>query len=485
MKRLFFTFTVLCLGIFSAGAQHPWMQTGNAAGTAFGLWKDGGAVNLSAIQKEGKLRPVQEASSSTAVIASTYGTANVGKVRLYGDFAFRNIFDRGLSYNTNLYRTALDMPYYILDPNESNWTRQEYDMNVKASIPIGERFAAGLSVNYLDCVGAKQKDPRSETYLVKAGVCPGVVWKPSKKHTLGISGDFLYSYERAYPSNNNPKLDQKTISTLGLGEGANSYVGGNNGLHDYHYTLWRFGGAVQYSYSGSWNVISELGVRKESTEVIHKISLPESMGRTDRLLFHAMLEALSGPHSIKVNGSFRTTDGTEKIQVKDNTALSQGWITVAQNKMSRYNHASVLADYSFTFPTSLSIGALAVFDMESDVYNIPVSTFGYSRIRAGAYASRRFQIRKSSLNLRADAGYTASLGGDYVYGGSKTDSPAVALYRELLDYYTSSYASAAIAAAYIFGGGKLRYSVSGDASILAGPSGKNYFTGSLSLGILF
>ena len=167
-----------------------WTATDNAAAFSFSPLPHFGLVGVKGSRQEGEFRPAREASGSTSITAMAAGDATVGKLFLLGDFAFRNIFDNGCNYNTNQYEPTDDMPYYILDTNPSRWIRQEYDMRVRASLPLSSVLAAGLDVHYIDKVGAKQKDPRSETYVMDIDIRPSLAWKPAQAHLFGVS--FLF-----------------------------------------------------------------------------------------------------------------------------------------------------------------------------------------------------------------------------------------------------------------------------------------------------
>ena len=84
--------------------------------------------------------------------------------------------------------------------------------------------------------------------------------------------------------------------------------------------------------------------------------------------------------------------------------------------------------------------------MEDDTYSIPSSTYNWTRLEAEAFGAHNFKLKAGSLFVRAGAGYGKSLGGEYVYGGSKTDSQAINLYKEDIEFYTSDNAKAELSA---------------------------------------
>ena len=507
MKKLFPIVLSLCLSGISAlaqGAYTPqerevmesrslWTATDNAAAFSFSPLPHFGLVGVKGSRQEGEFRPAREASGSTSITAMAAGDATVGKLFLLGDFAFRNIFDNGCNYNTNQYEPTDDMPYYILDTNPSRWIRQEYDMRVRASLPLSSVLAAGLDVHYIDKVGAKQKDPRSETYVMDIDIRPSLAWKPAQAHLFGVSFLFLYDYERAYPSNNNYRIDQKTVCTLGLGEVNNSYVGGNNGLKEYYYTRYLYGGALHYAYEGDFALRAELRGLMGSTEVEHKKALPESKGRTETLRIDASALLLWGEKAnrLEVKALYRATDGIEKVQRLDDTAFNQQWITIATNHMSDYDRMEASLEYDHIFGLNglsyvWSTGGRVHFANEFDAYLLPASSFNWTRLGAEAFASRRFSVRKSSLYARAGIGYDKSLNGEYVYGGVKTDSPAIGLYQEDIAFYSADCAQVRASATWSLTHRKTCFNLGLEGGFKKALSGEgSRFSAALSFDIFF
>ena len=122
-------------------------------------------------------------------------------------------------------------------------------------------------------------------------------------------------------------------------------------------------------------------------------------------------------------------------------------MTIAQNMMSSYNRLEASVGYDHLFGLdelsyNWSVGALAGISMEDDTYSIPSSTYNWTRLEAEAFGAHNFKFKAGSLFIRAGAGYGKSLGGEYVYGGSKTDSQAINLYKEDIEFYTSDCAEA-------------------------------------------
>ena len=487
MRKTALTILLLCLSVWCGQAQGFVSESAREAFSRGNLWKDAanasglavapqvryGDFSLTGGIVDGRFRPAREAVGSTEVSAHTEGATALGRMQLWGDFSFRNIFDRGRNFDVSMYGVPDDMPYFLLDANESRWIRQEYEMGAKAALPLGDRWAAGLSVHYADKVGAKQKDPRSEDYGMDIEVVPGILWKLGDAHVLGWDARFCYDYERSYPSNANASLNQDVYTVLGLGEGSLQKVGGNDGMKEYYYTTWRYGGAVQYGYTGSWRLLAEAAFHLQNVEVMHQQSLPKNMGHTDQTALEGSVQVLWGmanSNKLVARARYKTTDGIEKVQQRDNTAFNQKWVTIAENKMSRYDRTEVAASYDHLFGAGkpdgydAKVGGRASFTMEDDAYFIPASSFRWSRLFAGAFAARQFRIKAVRLLAEASAGYGLSLEGAYTYGGTKVDSPAVEMYRLDSIYYGTDFAQVGAAATCTLPSrGRVRYNLGLDA----------------------
>ena len=219
-----------------------WFSTDNAAGLAFSPLASYNDLNLSYSGKFGKFSVAQDAVTSHNVEFETSGALSLGGFRLWGDFSFKNIFDKGVRYNSNRYEVPENMPYYIADSYSSDWNRQEYDLSVKGASPVLWNFVSfGLSLDYQTRVGAKQLDPRCETYNYHINVAPSVVFRFASNHHLGVDGFFEYAHERTTPSLNNSFEDQKVFITSGLGEYLLGKIGGNDGQKTWLYRAYEYG----------------------------------------------------------------------------------------------------------------------------------------------------------------------------------------------------------------------------------------------------
>ena len=510
MRRISLTILALCLGALSVQAgtvrnaaqqernyrNSLWWNSANAAAQAFRPLPVSNELSLSWKNTSGGWHPVQQAERSNVFALDTRGVAMVGAFRVWGDFAFRDLFEQGLNYNCVLYEVPEDLPYYIVDPHESRWNRQEYDMGVGLASPVlWNRASFGVRLRYVNKVGAKQRDPRVETRVMNLEVVPSAALRLVERHLVGLSGLFHYDYEIGDPSNVSP-VNQPVAVSRGLGEGTGSVVGGNTGLAEFMYTTLRYGGSVQYNYNGPVDLLVQAGLRRQSVDVEQQISLPKSMGCTRQTLLHADVQLLWGPQAankLSMGVRSRNTDGIEKMQHRDDTPFHQKWVTDAENKMSFFHRIHAEASYDHQFGITeeegyaWKLGGSCVFDSEDDSYPFAPASYEWSSFYAGAFGARNFTLRRSSLLAFLSAGYGYSLGGSYVYGGA-ANALLQQPYLADIVYRTDDYVQVSGRLSWAFGGGSTRYLLTAGADYSFVPSDSSRpdrLVANMSFGILF
>jgi len=488
---------LLSLGTFVSQAQEPvvttsslednfrntlWYNSTNGAGLAFDQLANYSTLDLGASLTSGDWKRAQEPGRRTEIDAHTSGATNVGKFKVMGDFVFRDIFDRKSNFNTLTYEVTDDLPYYVLDTMASPWSRQEYEMSAMLVSPVMfDRLTAACEAHYTTKVAAKQKDPRSEGYVMDIELKPSLAFKMSEGNILGLAGLFDYTYQYSDPSNVNYSFDQKVFLMRGLGEGDLKKVGGNDGIPNVFSKTYRFGGSLQYSHLGQKaHHLVDLYGKYSTVDVQQQTSLPRSMGSTAQILAGLKYQFLFGQNwsdKFTFNAFFRNTGGIEKVQQRDNTAFNQQWVTISSNRMTEmnrieanlgYDHrlsASGLGKYSWDF------GADADFTMESDSYLAPAASYDWMRAFASAFAMGQFDLAGSPLRARVDAGYGMSLSGAYTPSATSKDVPQ-RVYKEDIKYLTDNYVkvSAMVDYTMVHGTKGYRFALNGGYSM---PIGQN------------
>lgn len=444
-----------------------WFSTENSASLAFRPISEYNELMLSYQNESGPYHSWRQPDGRNSLKAITSGYKSVGKFQLWGEFSFNNIFDKGLRGNAIMFEVPEDMPYYVLDTASSRWNRQIYDMSLKLASPIVlNHLSFGIAAGYTSKVGAKQKDPRTETYVNDIYAVPSVSYRFLNDHILGISGVYRYNFERSLPTNNNYRIDQLVYTTRGLGEGSTAKIGGNDGLNEYYYTGHTYGGHIQYGYHGKFSLNAEAGATLKTVDVMHQVSLPKNMGATRQMAINANIKALWGDcnsNKFSAEAIYRMTDGIEKIQVRDDTPFQQKWVVVSKNTMSTYTSTSISAKYDHQFGASSQrgydwiTGGEIGYRSEDDSYLSPESYFSWSNAMASVFCGRQLKFRNSELLIKLNGGYLLNLSGEYIYTGGNKTATIQEFWQEDLNYRKASAIEAGGRIAYTLHIGKVNY----------------------------
>lgn len=473
-----------------------WDGSSSEAGLAFSSYGIFNVLSLDYGGGYGEFRKNGDGKSSSAVSVNTSGAAYIGKFLARGGFSFRNTFDRDALYNVMLFELEDNMPFYPIDDKSSGWNRQEYRLNAGLSSPIlWNRLSFGLKFDYEAKVGAKQLDPRGETFKYGVKVQPSVAIRLGKKSVLGLSGSYSDSFERAGVSNNNNWVNPTVWEHRGLGESTQGKVGGNDGLKTHTYRTDRYGAALQYSFGDLLFV--EAGYERRTTSGIENPGLPKRLGSVKEDAFRldaAWLFGRGKSNKLSLDAEFNLTKGLEYVQKLNTTAYQQEWTLISTNEMSSFTQGSARLGYDHLFGASdprgysWKAGAELSFDMLKESYLSPASTLDALRVYAGLLADRHFKFRRgSSLLIGIHAGYAAGFGAGYSCLGTNTHGTPKAMLADQADYMNASFLRAGGKIDWTFAHSRrVSWTLGAKASYLgAFALGKNRTVCSAALGILF
>ena len=426
-----------------------WFNTQNRAGLAFRPMEEYNFLNLKYNLENGSLRPQTEAVTSHDISLNTQGAVKLGKFMIWGDFSFRNIFDRKAMFNTALYEVSEDMPFFIMDAQESNWNKQEYDLAASLTSPVvANRISFGLKIHYLTKVGAKQKDPRSETYKYNVEIVPSIAINLGKNHFLGLHGMFDNNFERSKPSLNNYGQNQEVVYNKGFGEGIIGVVGGNGGVKTLYYKGMRYGGGFQYSYYSSTAVLADFGYKVKTVQGFENPTLPYRLGSVKGSEITGDLQVLFGNNKsnrFRLNGLYSKTKGLEYIQKKNEEAFKQRWEVLKVNSMSYFQNVHACLSYDHLFGNDdqrgydWKVGAETAFSLTNNGYRHPESIFTAVNLDVDFFGGKQFKFKTSTLLIALDLGYRLNIGGGYKYSGNKVNSMQVAYYTAENAYLNASF----------------------------------------------
>ena len=428
--------------------QNFWFNSPNAAALAFSPLENYSDLYLSYSREQGCFKHALSGQMESEIKASTSGALEYKGFALYGDFSYVNSFDKGCLYNANLYEPSFAMPYYVADWNLSDWKRQSYDMGLKAAFPTmaDGRLAAGLELRYNDRVGAKQMDPRGQTWALNIVAAPSLAFSPDGRNTLGLTLEYERYKERTSHSCENYLVNQPVAIMRGLGYFTLGNVGGNLSVANYLYSGHKAGAALSWSRNGNLSeLFTQISGGYDKITLIERPTFPQRRGDTGTVYGDVVLKANLGSernHRLAFNGNFSYVTGYEYIQELV-TSPKREWVTISVNPASNYLfvNGSISYDYYGGIGSDgyrWRAGALVTYDMFDQTYSY--SEFDYMGLDATANGAYNIPVGSSShLLASASAGYCYPLSGSYLFMGSvNTDSAIVKeFYPSELAYLTS------------------------------------------------
>ena len=419
-----------------------WAQSSNSAGILFDAPADHNKLDTGYSHEAGDYRLMQSGSGVGEFHFHTYGFKKISKIQLWGSFRYENVSESGASFNTMLVNPYDErFLYSAADSIPGQWKKQSYDMQFKASMPVGKRLAAGIHVLYTDRIAASQIDPRAESYNYSLELKPALTWV-SGIGKIGLSGTYSNTFERSTPSISNTQEIQKVYLMRGLGNWVGDQIGGS-GLSTMYFRCNTWGGALQYALDSPTRILAELSYCSDNTIITESATQPKPHGSTIRQNLCALGSATWGEsvrHSIKLNANVVNTAGTESTSVWNKE--SGRWETVhtaGQVKLFTLEttvgwEAMVLDGESYTWRFNAEAG----WEQKEDSYALPYSVFRYGNVMAKAGAGRNIIIGKASLLTSARLSYSKNVYGDYSYSGHRSGTaPVSQLYPHNLSILSS------------------------------------------------
>ena len=506
MKKITLILTALCAGAICAGAQsiadneyrlrnNFWFGTDNASALAEhyrGIRND---LSLSYDYENGDYHLQQNPASLNDISLSTSGVGKVGGFVLWGGFSFHNIFEQGARYNVLNYTPEEDMPYFVADTFASGWNKQAYLMSVKLASPVlWNAVSFGIKVDYNAKVGAKQKDPRSETYDRYVAVYPSATIALGA-HSLGVYALYDNQFERTDPTNANLRQSQKVFISNGLGMGLVGKVGDNDGLDTFFYRGYNVGGALQYGFDAERaRIYTELRFSHGNKTSTQKPSLPKPMGKIVRNAASFDFKGSFGRsfnHLVSLGATMGLTSGIEYLLNLNTTAFEQNWEIITENPMSSFTRVDAHAGYEYQKALSSdrydwSAGVDADFTMRDYSYLSPTALFNSTGTLLSAKAAKQFVKGAHSFLVGLNGGYNLSFGSEYLYTGPDKTAALQKMYIDDAILLGSNYYKFGARLAYALTSGNLHYNFDLRAAYLRAPQPQlGRVTASLTASLLF
>jgi hypothetical protein len=471
MKKVLFIVAVFLLPLFALGqeewqpvtgyssmelnyAQSLWFNSSNAAGMAVNPLRNYNILSAQYHYTEGGYKLQQEGDKTRSLLFNTNGALQLGKFFLWGDFTFADNYVTGTTYNTNLYEPQSDMPYYVADPNKSDWKKQYYDMALKVALPVWkERLTVGAEVHYTVKRAAKQLDPRSIVHSYGITVKPSIVVKITNRQHAGVSLLYQNTFDRNSFTNSLSYHSEPVYIMKGLGNYSPGVVGGTGGIGVFYYPANQYGGSLQYSITGDKSaLLLDITYAAKKNEAFESPTKPRRRGTTDNKTTGGTLQLIrygnNTTQKITAEAYRSVTDGVEYVQEYNSQYEINQWITIAEYVKSMYKSLWASVKYDLFIGTrhdySWKTGVKILYADRQDEYFAPAALFNAQNGYAELSAAKNFAAGASSkILLGLNVGYKLNISGEYLYNGPDPASlPVTDFYAKDLAYLTASYLQA-------------------------------------------
>lgn len=413
-------------------AQSVWFSSGNGAGLFLDDLSDFTKINLQYDSKNGSYKLNQNGERESSIGISTEGGQKLNNGYTWGKFSFNNDFQKGTKFNTQMLDPDRGIPYYVADPNLSDWKKQDYKLEMAvASKPLWNFLHAGIKAEYVSKSGAKQIDPRSEVYYYHINVKPGFAFTLGN-HTAGLNGVYENLSQTSQTTNSDSEVNQNVFVLKGLGNNYTATVGGLQSLGIFTYKGNKLGGAIQYSYTLPIVKIFIEGIYDYKVEdVISSPTKPKKEGTvTDRQISGKMSILISeGANFGKLNLTYSDNkiNGIEYVQILDNTYSIQRWVDIYSSIRSTYAAKEVGASFDYFRKTvsayKWKAGIFTNYTSNDDLYIMPESKMKIENIYFGTDLRYNMSLgKKTGLLIGADFTFKHNRNGEFDYNGADPES---------------------------------------------------------------
>lgn len=413
-------------------ARSLWFNTGNGAGMVFDNFETFSTIEARYSMKSGDFKFKQDGQDESTLGVTSEGGKSIGKAFAWGKFSYNNITQKKTLFNTAMLDPYRGVPYYPVDPNLSDWKKQEYNLQMKvASKPLWDKWVFGIQANYTAQTGAKQMDPRSEVYFYSINVKPGVA-AMFGEHKVGLNFEYenLVDETRRH-TNSNGQLNQDVFVMKGLGNHYTSVIGGLQSLSSFISNGNKVGGELQYSYGFSdIKFLFNGGYTFRAEDVISNVTKPKKEGSVKEENISANLSIIKeGENLSRLDISYNSNriKGIEYVQVLDNTYEVQRWVDVYSSIRSTYAQDDIVASYDFYRGASheykWKAGLFANYRLNDDIYLMPKSQRKVENLYLGVNAKVNVPLKLANKFIAgADFIYKNNMDGFYNYGGAAPTS---------------------------------------------------------------
>ncbi|PTL33287.1 hypothetical protein C7120_01255 [Prevotella sp. oral taxon 376] len=414
--------------------QCVWLQSANAAGTAFDDTRNYSDVRVGYDVTSGNYKRPQQGEKDKVLSIGSEGFINLQNIYLWGEFSFQHENLDDAQYNASITDPFRGMPFYVTDTYQSKWRNQFYNLAFRMGTPLYWRHLTfGLTGNYKASLAAKQRDPRVDSRFYNLWLSPGVTYSFCSASRVGLNIYYSSLKEDAEMSNENTYVSQDYYILYGLG--AASHGLGSGVTLNYFGNLWGLG--LQYQYGqGRWNVFLEAAYDKKIENVEQSFTSPKKLGAVNDK--HLSLKATAFyrdealTHELKAGWDYRHINGTQYLMKRDNTETHSGWIELSHLVRSLYQTRQAFLEYGIVRPSGdeydWRADARIAYLNYDDQYILPASRKDSRILTVQAGMKKNFKIGQEMqrrLLAAVSGGFRNGMGGSYKYGGTNADYPTV------------------------------------------------------------
>ncbi len=158
----------------------PWSESANAAALLCLDCRDRVASAwMGYSHASGDYRLFQEAEETGRYGFYTHGWSAVGLWRFYGNFSYYNEASGGTRW-VSVIEPYNGNPYTVGDSIGGDYSREYFQMEGKAAVPLWKSLDFGIDVKYKAGVGTKRKDPRPENTITAFDISPALIWNSGR-----------------------------------------------------------------------------------------------------------------------------------------------------------------------------------------------------------------------------------------------------------------------------------------------------------------
>lgn len=400
-----------------------WGFTPNAAGMGMDVVNSGSLTTLGVKRSVGDYHRAQEGSAYNTLNFSTDRYDKFSdNLYMKGSFSFSldKEFERSWSDVFNTYNSN---PYIYGSSVKGNYETQKFALNFRLFTANKGKFNYGFELDYNVADMARQRDPRSRSYLLDYTLAPGITYSINKNNVVGINLSYRFEKEKM-PGLSTIQTDPnlKYYDFKGL-EHVVGTIGGYKGF-ERQFLSDKYGVAAQYNYKRDglkW--LTSVGFEWQWQETLgNKKQSPGSYNSyIYKLVSDLTIDKKSYIHNLKLTATMVDGGADEYIQEQESyrdpvTGITtETWVTKYTFKnrfvvrtydaQASYDiYAKKASNNSYKW----SAGVVASYNEFSNKFYLPSSDYNVSKLFGGVRGMVSLYSTKGrdlDVNFRAIGGY--------------------------------------------------------------------------------